>query len=387
MNLKNKNILIVAYHYPPIRASSNRTFYFTKYLPKNGFQPFVLTIDKPGYGDKVDYGIEIPENIKVYRAKNKNTILTRIFSKYVGLAATSDFLWIKEAIKKGLEVIKENKIDLIFCSGPYQSAYVIGNKLKQKTNLPLVLDFRDPWFTDKEKYKSLQKNILENADLIISVNEVNAKEIKKYTDKGIYIIPNGVDFELINKYRKDNENDKFAIGCASSLFPNYRVKELIQAVHLLNSIEGIDIEVNIAGMPNDLLKEYVNENNIKNINFYGYLPYEESIKMLAKSNVCFLGQDIPSGGAAKVFDYMALGKPTLAFVPENSYIAKLIEENGIGIYTQEVKRLAEKIKFFITNKEELKKMSENCIEKSKKYDRVLLTEQLSKLFDKVLNTN
>lgn len=382
-----KNILVIAYHYPPIRASSNRTFYFTKYLLDYGFQPFVLTVDKPGYGDKSDQSIKIPENIKVYRIRNKNTRLTRIISKYAKLAATSDFVWIKQAIKKGLEIIKENKIDLIFCSGPYQSAYIIGNKLKQETNLPLVLDFRDPWFTDKEKYKNLQRDILKNSDLIISVNEINAKEIKNYTDKRIYIIPNGIDVELMSKYRRENKNNNFTIGCASSLFPNYRVKELIQAVHLLNIKDDLNIEVNIAGASDELLKEYVKSDNIKNINFYGYLPYEESIKLLAKSDACFLGQDIPSGGAAKVFDYMALGKPTLAFVPEDSYIARLIKEEKIGLYTQDVNKLAENIKFFITNKEELKKMSENCIIKSKKYDRALLTEQLAKLFKILTNTN
>ena len=109
--------------------------------------------------------------------------------------------------------------------------------------------------------------------------------------------------------------------------------------------------------------------------------------MLAKADICFLGQDIISGGAAKVFDYMALGKPTLAFVPDDSYIAKLIKEEKIGIYVQDVDKLAENIKFFITNKEELKKMSENCIIKSKKYDRVLLTEQLAKLFNTLTKAN
>ena len=382
-----KNILVIAYHYPPIRASSNRTFYFTKYLPDYGFQPFVLTVDKPGYGDKSDDSIKIPDNIKVYRIRNKNTRLTRMISKYAKLAATSDFVWIKQAIKKGLEIIKENKIDLIFCSGPYQSAYIIGHKLKQETNLPLVLDFRDPWFTDKEKYGNLQRNILKSSDLIISVNEVNAKEIKNYTDKRVYIIPNGIDIDLISKYRRENKKNNFTIGCASSLFPNYRVRELIQAVHLLNTRDNINIGVDIAGAPYELLKGYVSNNNIKNINFHGYLPYGESIKLLAKADICFLGQDIPSGGAAKVFDYMALGKPTLAFVPEDSYIAKLIKEEKIGLCVQDVDKLAENIKFFITNKEELKRMSENCIIKSKKYDRVLLTERLAKLFNTLINTN
>ena len=230
-----KNILVIAYHFPPIRASSNRTFYFTKYLPDYGFQPFVLTVDKPGYGDKSDDSIKIPDNVKVYRIKNRNTRLTRVISKHAKLTATSDFMWIKQAIKKGLEIVKESKIDLIFCSGPYQSAYIIGHKLKQETNLPLVLDFRAPWFTDKEKYKNLQRDILKSSDLIISSNEVNAKEIKNYTDKRIYIIPNGIDVELMSKYRGGNKNNNFTIGCASSLFPNYSVKELIQAFHLLNT--------------------------------------------------------------------------------------------------------------------------------------------------------
>ena len=382
-----KNILVIAYHYPPIRASSNRTFYFTKYLPDYGFQPFVLTVDKPGYGDKTDDSIRIPDNIKVHRIRNKNTRLTRIISKYAKLAATSDFVWIKQAIKKGLEIIKENKIDLIFCSGPYQSAYIIGHKLKQDTNLPLVLDFRDPWFTEKGKYESLQRDILKDSDLIISVNEVNAKEIKNYTDKRIYIISNGIDIDLISKYRMENKNNNFTIGCASSLFPNYRVRELIQAVHLLNTNDNLNIEVNIAGAPDEPLKEYVKKNGIKNINFHGYLPYEESIRLLAKSDICFLGQDIPSGGAAKVFDYMALGKPTLAFVPEDSYIARLIKEERIGLYAPDVDKLAEKIKFFIENKKELKKMSENCIIKSKRYDRILLTEKLAKLFNTLIKAN
>jgi|SRR3989344_1267009 len=369
-----KKVLVIAHHYPPIRASSNRTFTFTKYMHRYGWEPHVLTVDKPGRGDKEDYKIKIPENIKVSRTKCINNILTRAVFKYTKLTISNDY-WIPYAVKEGLKIINEENINLIYCSIPYESAAVIGYKLFEKTGLPLVIDYRDPWFN--KRYNNLQTKILEKAKAITTVNEGTKQEISKYTNKETDIIYNGIDLEELEKINVA-KNEKFSIGCASSLFPNYKVKELIEAAKL----SGKDIEVHIAGEPYQELKKYSKEIDLP-VKFYGYLPHQESLEMLAKCHICFLGQDIPTARSGKIFEYIALGKPTLAMAPPNSDIETFVKGNKIGSCAYDVNKLADHIKAYFDNPKGLEIIVKKCKELAKQYDRVELTKQLTQIFDKV----
>ena len=65
-----KRVLMVAYHFPPMRGSSGiqRTLKFAQYLPKFGWEPTVLTAHPRAYGANVIAGYRDPPNAAIERA-------------------------------------------------------------------------------------------------------------------------------------------------------------------------------------------------------------------------------------------------------------------------------------------------------------------------------
>ena len=66
-----RKLLMVAFHYPPIRGSSgvHRTLKFSRYLPSLGWQPIVLTAHPRAYASVGDEQLsEIPAEVPVERA-------------------------------------------------------------------------------------------------------------------------------------------------------------------------------------------------------------------------------------------------------------------------------------------------------------------------------
>src|SRR5436305_1673351 len=66
-----KRILMIAYHFPPLRGSSGiqRTLRFAKYLPQFGWFPTVLSIHPAAYESTgSDQMADIPAGVEVHRA-------------------------------------------------------------------------------------------------------------------------------------------------------------------------------------------------------------------------------------------------------------------------------------------------------------------------------
>ena len=74
-----KNVLFIAYHFPPIGGSGvQRSLKYVKYLPANGYNPIVATV-KDGHNFAYDYGMlkEIPQGTKVYRSNSGEMLWLR----------------------------------------------------------------------------------------------------------------------------------------------------------------------------------------------------------------------------------------------------------------------------------------------------------------------
>ena len=172
-----KKVLIITYYWPPAGGPGvQRVLKFAKYLPQFGWEPVILTVENGNF-PAVDEGLlgEVPDNLKVYKTKTLEpfaiynklqgkdktsavdtftiTKSGKSFKDKLGNAIRSYFFipdarkgWKPFAVKAGLDIIKKEKIDLIFSSSPPHSLQLIAKDLAKKTQLPSVADFRDPWF-------------------------------------------------------------------------------------------------------------------------------------------------------------------------------------------------------------------------------------------------
>ncbi|HTF81346.1 MAG TPA: glycosyltransferase, partial [Cytophagales bacterium] len=231
-----KKVLIITYYWPPAGGSGvQRPLKFVKYLREFGWEPIVLTVEN-GEFPEMDQTLlkEVPQDITIIRRpitepyslfklftgkKKTEKVNPNFFSqKDKGLLNTisifirSNFFipdarmwWINPTSKFLIDYLKSNKVDAIISTGPPHSLHLIAKKVKEKTNIPWLADFRDPW-TDidyykelillpfaRKKHERLEKEVLVSADRVVCVTPSWAKGLEDNGGRPVDIVFNGFD--------------------------------------------------------------------------------------------------------------------------------------------------------------------------------------------------
>ncbi len=145
-----KRILMIAYHYPPLRGSSGiqRTLKFSQYLPDFNWEPIVLTVQPKAYSStSIDQLSEISEQTIVHRAFALDTSRhLSLMNRYPSFLALPDrwVTWWLGAVPLGLYLIRKYQPEVIWSTYPIASAHLIGLSLSRLTGIPWIADFRDP---------------------------------------------------------------------------------------------------------------------------------------------------------------------------------------------------------------------------------------------------
>ncbi|MCW8848507.1 MAG: glycosyltransferase, partial [Melioribacteraceae bacterium] len=233
-----RRVLIIAYYWPPAGgAGVQRVLKYAKYLPQFGWEPVILTVNSPDSPiEDLSLLDDISPNTKVYKTKALEpfNLYKKITGKKTDEKISSDILvdktkssfaekvsrwirlnvfipdakigWIPYAVKKGMKIIEEENIELIFSSSPPHTVQVIGQKLANKSKLKWVADFRDPWlelihYQANKRLKfvqnyeaKLEKKVLVQADSLITVSAAIKKMFFNKTNRtDVHVIPNGFD--------------------------------------------------------------------------------------------------------------------------------------------------------------------------------------------------
>ena len=148
------SVLLVAYHYPPQSESSGvqRTLSFSKYLPRDGWNPCVVSAHPMAYERKNSSQLaQIPSEITVKRAWALDAKRhLGLFGRYPELMALPDRWgsWWFSAVPLALSLVRRERAKVIWTTYPIATAHLIGLTLKRLTRLPWVADFRDPMLQD-----------------------------------------------------------------------------------------------------------------------------------------------------------------------------------------------------------------------------------------------
>ena len=144
-----RKILIVAYHYPPVRGSSGiqRTLKFSAYLRDHGWEPMVLTVSPRAYEQVSDDQMgEIPQGMLVERAFALNTQQhLSIGGRYLQWMAQPDrwVSWWIAGAWRGMQMIRRHRPAAIMSTYPIATAHLIGLTLRRLSGLPWIADCRD----------------------------------------------------------------------------------------------------------------------------------------------------------------------------------------------------------------------------------------------------
>ena len=208
-----KRILLIAYHFPPLRGSSGiqRTLRFARYLPEFGWQAAVLTATANAYPEVARESLaDIPVGVPVCRAPALDTARhLSIAGRYPGFLARPDRWksWWLPAVPAGLALVRRFAPDALWSTYPIATAHAIGHTLHRLTGLPWIADFRDPMAQDdyppdartRAAYHALERRVVRRAARLVFTTP-GAERIARARHPGlaanrVAVIENGYDEE------------------------------------------------------------------------------------------------------------------------------------------------------------------------------------------------
>lgn len=268
----------------------------------------------------------------------------------------------------------------------------IGIKLKQKFNIPYILEYNSSeikkWthnttiirpknmlrklgFALMKRfitffYSDWEHKILSDADLIVVVSEVLKRELilEGIDEKKIFVQPNGVDCDFFKDKSTDSNliREKYGISPRdviigfSGTFGNWHgIPELTEAIKNLANSSGVSfLLIGDGALKKDMQKQLV---DFKNVHFAGKVPYDNMPDYLSACDILVVANSWKNkegdffGSPTKLFEYMAMEKAIVASdLGQISYILNH-KENSILFEPGNSKALTAALKELIDDNE------------------------------------
>ena len=387
-----KTALMIAYHFPPSNSvGMQRTVRFVRYLSDLGWQPVVLTArEQDLVGTPLDraWGERLPAALPVYRSRVWRPLRAALnlrdrwrrlrnwteisIQNLPATAAPSrqtwgqrwidpwfmtpdeEIGWVPSAVWTGMRAVVQQKVDVLYTSGPPHSTHLIGAVLKGLTRRPWVADFRDPWTrrpwlqaADRRgrRYRLLVKLeawLVRYADHVVLNTEPMAEEFRQFyaaepRDK-FTAIPNGYDPDTFSvlSVADPPAAEPFTVTHAGSLYRRRDPRPLLDAVHRLRQ-QGVlqpgTFRLNLIGSldPDFQVPERIQSLQLQDwVTLLPPVAYRDSLGYLARSHLLLLIQpDTHLQVPGKLFEYLYLGKPILALTGAGA-TAELIHKHQLG---------------------------------------------------------
>ncbi len=208
-------------------------------------------------------------------------------------------------------------------------------------------------------HKSGIQYVLKKAKLLLSTSHVMAKEISKYVNKEITVIPFGIDSEKFNSSTNKSVKENFIVGTVKSLEDVYGIDTLIESFALFHKTYPKS-ECHIYGQGSkkgDLEQLVIKLGLEKFIYFKGILSNNSVPAVLNQFDVfCALSRQESFGVA--VIEASSCGLPVI--VTNVGGLPEVVENEKTGFVVQgELQEIAEKIALLYNDSELRIKMGEN----------------------------
>ena len=374
---RENTVLIIAYYFPPMGLSGvQRTHKFVKYLPQFGWNVVVLTtpVDTPYYAFDDSLLDELEEEINsgkvtIYRtdadpslkrAKKSGKLLKlprqgwqRLRSKIMQIFRQPDSRigWKEIALKKADEIFTNHKIDAIFSTAPPYTDFLIARDLKDKYDVPYLMDYRDAWVDNpvlnfyltplhKRKARKIEYEALRASDAITVANRKMKEILLSYYYfldwNDVFILPHGFDPDDIEKAKLLAANivqpDTFKVTYSGAFYVGRTPKPLLEAAkQAIAEVPelGTCLELNFVGVLQKEYQKLIKKMGLSgNVTEQGYLPHLESVAQLMASDVLWMTMSDDLSAPGKLYEYFGTRKPILGLVPKGSHAERMLMDYG-----------------------------------------------------------
>jgi len=375
-----RKVLFVAYHFhPDLAVGALRSVKFAKYLPCFGWDPIVVTVNVDRY-ERVDES-PLSFSCRVFRSGEGPTVaalgnrlrralaprrMASVSKRADGLPSTlpepgavwtlpSSFLrrlvallsmmpdvhvgWLVPGTWLAIRVARQEKVEVIYTSGPPHTGHLVGWLASRVTGLPLVCDFRDPWSTGgfppgsglvsvfRKLDRWLEMRVVRRAQLVVASTSSIRRELiathgPALEPRSVTII-NGFDaedFPVANVPEEAPSAGIVSFVYAGSLYGGREPSAFFLALGELfaeGAIPQSAVSVDFYG-PVDIdasrVVHAIETYGLKDtVRFRPLVKRQEYLGLVHQADVLILmqGDDTPWAIPAKTFEYLATGNEIL----------------------------------------------------------------------------
>jgi glycosyltransferase involved in cell wall biosynthesis len=345
-------ILMLAYYFPPMNVSgADRPFRFAKYLNEFGYDATVITGSDPGATPPWPASIYTGEKHRYPSIDRAAGWTAKVIQRI--LPYNDQIPWIPEAVAAATQVLKERNIQVLLSTSPPLATHLAAAWLKRRLGVSWIADLRDPIVGNPfrpgrfaEAYdRSIEAMILRNADAVIGNTSVSVEELQarypKFRHK-VHLIWNGYDpEEQFGPLPLKSKSSKVLVH-AGSLYGGRHPGVLLKSVErLLNRgvLTENHIRIHLIGEI-DYQQPWVAECDLVNLKQKAWfecidkvLPRSEAQHALATADYLLLLDTTGRAAAlqvpAKLFEYVRIGRPVLAFTTRNSPTEYILKRSGV----------------------------------------------------------
>lgn len=358
-----KNILMIAYHFPPVRVSSGiqRTLKFASYLLAHGWKAQVLTVSPNAYESiSNDQMAEIPPEVVVKRAFALDTARQlSVKGCYVGWMALPDrwVSWCLAGTFGGLRLIYQHRPKIIWSTYPIATAHLLGLILHCITGIPWVADFRDSMTEDdypvnptqRRIYRWIEKQTVTHCRLAVFTTpgaiRMYAARYPEIPVSHWVLIANGYDEENFVRaeqseaYRQAlaKKTEQIVLLHSGVLYPSERdPRQFFSALAELKQQDKISsgqfkVILRATGH-DDLHRGLIIDNGLEDIVFLEpNVAYEMALaEMLTVDGLLvFQASNCNHQIPAKIYEYLRARRPILALTDPEGDTAKVLLDAGL----------------------------------------------------------
>lgn len=354
-----------------------RALSLARYLPQHGFQVHVLSPSNPP-APVLDPALlnRVPPEVTTHWAwtpspnarlrkrlwelvSRRRTISSRPPRNADGHSSLSGWIrrllspdpevvWVPFALRRARRIVKHYGIQSVVVTAPPFSAFLIGNALKREfPSVQLISDFRDEWlrfflstfdYNDgpqiHRRAERIERDTVEVSDAVVTVTPSLVEELRqRYSgdvpaDKFRYI-PNGYDPDLFKGFQpRRHQGSKIIVTYVGTVYSTTSPDCYFAALDQLPEAVRDRIETHfigrIAGDQQHLLESRFD------VKLFGYLPQPEALRRMEETDYLLLIMKDPTAVTGKIYEYLATGKPIIAFSPLGGEVDRTLQETRGG---------------------------------------------------------
>jgi glycosyltransferase involved in cell wall biosynthesis len=372
-------VLLLAYMFPPIIDGGGfRPFAFARYLPEFGYEPIVLTrpdtVNLPVDRTQLD---KLPSSVHVERLQfgfaegwlrhvrrrfGWLSPIERTLGKPAGWVTEGlawriarraehrqwEVSWMEPAIEEGLRLIDRFQPKVILATAPPFETLKAGYALHERTGVPFVADFRDPWTYGvlwnpinarrARAEHEWERRIVHAAQRVLVVTpSMRRMMVDKYPDSAakVTMIMNG--FEDLPKTDASPPTDRLVISLVGTVMERRLPSVLFEAIKRLRTLYPVtaaQVRVQLIGPHHCVVPPETRiaaEGLSDMMSYLGAVGHDRCRELMRSSHVLLhLEPTVWYAVSSKVFEYLAAKRPILAMVPAGSDDEWFLKESGAG---------------------------------------------------------